>query len=365
MTLRKTIVMLLLSAVLGGLLWRDARQRGRQADATRREAQIFAGFSAAAIDRLTVDCRRVGYSLLKRPLPQRSAGEWVLDDPLESPANNAEVERFLDTLVSLSAESSVDRAEPGAAEYGLDHPDLCIEVQQNGKRERVLFGKLHPMTQRRYLMREGSDRVFLVAEGYFLRLDRARDDLRGKRLAAKLDPGAVQQLCLRMRGPKGTIDGWRLRRSAKGSWFAEPGCGSGREGGIPVGDAPEQLLEDLAPLEAVSFLEGNEAEASATGLQSPRFSADLFVQTPESAPAMTLSVGNDVPDSANGRSVGESDNQWLNVEAGADADEFPDPAFVEISVTGRGRQEAVVGGTQLQTLRADTRRVIEAIRQKG
>lgn len=105
----------------------------------------------------------------------REAGGWRLTKPFAAPADDAAVTEIVESLNTGSfAAYDLEGLEPG--EYGLDQPAAMITVDD----ARFAFGRLEPLSRRRYVRHDG--RVHLIGNTTFYRLQQQPTELVDKRL---------------------------------------------------------------------------------------------------------------------------------------------------------------------------------------
>ena len=112
---------------------------------------------------------------------ERTGEEWRLREPLDYPADTSKVSSTLASLANLEADRRLGADEIDPAAYGLDEPDLSVEMRTAGDEVIALvIGDEMPLGSKRAL-RLGEGGEIVLASGWFVNdLDREVDDWRSR-----------------------------------------------------------------------------------------------------------------------------------------------------------------------------------------
>ena len=112
---------------------------------------------------------------------ERIGEEWRLREPLDYPADSSKVSSTLASLANLEADRRLGADDLDPAAYGLDEPDLSVEMRTAGDEVIALvIGDEMPLGSKRAL-RLGEGGEIVLASGWFVNdLDREVDDWRSR-----------------------------------------------------------------------------------------------------------------------------------------------------------------------------------------
>ncbi len=189
---RSIVVLLVLVAGLGAwVAWLQNRPQPEEPELT--------GLDPQTIGKITVEYQD---QVLRF---ERQDDGWWMQQPYTAPADSYRIEQILQLPQAKShARYSIPRAD--WPRFGLEPPAAVIDLDGH----RFRFGRQNPIDFRRYVQVDGQT-VHLIDDTLFHLLTSPASDWLDTRL---LPAGAS------VRGL--TLPGWRLHRSAKGSWRSEP-----------------------------------------------------------------------------------------------------------------------------------------------
>ncbi|KAF0094206.1 MAG: hypothetical protein E1N59_2097 [Puniceicoccaceae bacterium 5H] len=194
-------------------------------------------------------------------------GEWMLEAPVQAPAEEVAVRRAIEALYQMQA---VDFVPARLSEQGLDNPELRIALESAQRNQSLLIGNEVPgetLPKRRFAKLEDREAVFTVQADTFDLVASAQESLRQKRLFT-FEPRNLNTVEIRLDEQKTT-----LQKLENGTWqvlFDQP------VDGLQSSPADPEILADvidaLEELEAVSFVTDAPAEADLQrfGLQQPQ-----------------------------------------------------------------------------------------------
>ena len=229
---------------------------------------------------------------------ERRQDEWWITEPVEAPADEEAVERYLRNISETEAErvmeDSVALAGSRAAElelrYGLAEPRLSLFIDlSEGLLDTIRFGVDSPTERYAYAQRRGQNKqVFTVRAWRFDNLDKGLFDLRDKRLIA-FDTKTVREI---------SISHDEIGISEGVVQLTRTGEGDGWQIKSPVqADADksevDKLLNKLLNSTAESFVieAPNEADLTEAGL-APRPLLEVALTVGDDRAVKTLRIGN-------------------------------------------------------------------------
>ncbi len=111
----------------------------------------------------------------------KTGEEWRLREPLDYPADTSKVSSTLASLANLEADRRLGADDLDPAAYGLDEPDLLVEMRTAGDEVIALaIGDEMPLGSKRAL-RLGEGGEIVLASGWFVNdLDREVDEWRSR-----------------------------------------------------------------------------------------------------------------------------------------------------------------------------------------
>jgi hypothetical protein len=172
MRLRTTLILLAILVGLGAFVLLYERQRPAPAEpgSTPEPTAVGAVFSFAAEDvkGLRISRPASGETL---EMAYRDTGLWHITTPVASEADQDSVTYFVETLATLQPNRLLEGA--GApSDYGLDPPDLLIEIEMvGGARYLLKIGAATPAGSGYYGQVGDDSRVYVL--GYYFQYDAA------------------------------------------------------------------------------------------------------------------------------------------------------------------------------------------------
>ncbi len=268
MRLRSTLILAVLFAALGAYLyWVELP---RDPDAPSDEPLV--ALTVDEVDRIELE--HPG----RRVVVERKDSGWHMLEPVDAAAD----ERTISNLLDAVAEARVSRTlDPGQdlPTFGLDAPSASIALTGGGKPlAEIKLGKNTPVGGSTYVLRDGDERIHLVADTLDTRLDKKASDLRDKRVLVFDEADAR---ALRLRTAAGEIvlsrdeSGWRI--TAPQELRADQ---------AKVGT----LLSSLHSMRASDFVDETTDQLQRYGLAQPR--STVVIETTEGEP-LELRIGSE------------------------------------------------------------------------
>lgn len=268
MNLTKTLVMLLL--LLAGSAYIYLYELGPAEQAEQAET-LLADLDREQLESVVVTSGEASFRL------ENNGGEWAVVEPVRAATESAATRQFLRALTALTVRNSVPlESAAKSEEFGLDRPELTLEIAAGERRETLLFGKKHSFSGRRYARLVGAGSAALVDEGAFQELDKDLFDIRSKKVL-EFSPDAVERMTLQRRRL-----GEAVLFKSDGYWRVQA-FGDERKGDAEL---IEQILSSLAAMRAEEIIDAPGKDLSAYGLDQPLVGVQL--ENAEGAPAAPL-----------------------------------------------------------------------------
>ena len=203
---------------------------------------------------------------------ERREGRWWVVEPVDAPADQAEVDGMVSTLVHLSSEGVIEEPQK-ASVYGLDDATRSFRFRAGGREYGVQIGAKTPVGPNSYVSSTTSNRVFIVPTWKVSSLAHTLLELRDRRVIP-FDPNAVARVVATWPGGGVTVErergvkereGADLEGGGEGTWqVVSPARWRADDAVI------ETLLSDFSFLRADSFVDEQIVDAEA-GLDEPAF----------------------------------------------------------------------------------------------
>jgi hypothetical protein len=145
---------------------------------------------------------------------KNAAGEWLVTEPLEAPADSTEVSSFIETFADLKIERVVEKEKADLQKYAIPSQEVSLWLKGADKPVRVLVGSENAIDQTFFGQREGDPRVVLLPGLIKERLEKKTFDFRRKDVFnfETKDIGAVKLVVKDVR--------WEARKTGA-EWFLE------------------------------------------------------------------------------------------------------------------------------------------------
>lgn len=162
------------AALVWGCLWINWQTRLAE---TAPEAQLsetaIVGLSPADIEKVSIRAHGLEISLF------RQDEKWSVEAPAGAEVPGGLIEAIVDTLTSIPPIETISGDAAGAAEYGLDPPELTLALTDTrGARVVIEFGKRNPTGTAVYAKIEGEAELSLLGLNSRYYLDLLLEDVR-------------------------------------------------------------------------------------------------------------------------------------------------------------------------------------------
>lgn len=141
MKIKKTTLTLILTALaLGGFVYfYEIRGKQQQAEVQEQQKQVF-NFESEQIQSITIKQESEILTLTKDENAEETT--WQITAPVEKEADLLTVEFLLDQLTGLKSDRSINTSVAQLSEYGLEKPEITVEIKlQNEQTRRLFLGK--------------------------------------------------------------------------------------------------------------------------------------------------------------------------------------------------------------------------------
>jgi hypothetical protein len=266
MNFRGLIVAVVVLAALGGVLYWSQRQKPAEESApvSSSTAPSIVKINPADVSQLTIK--------QKEPVTlERTNGQWQISEPKSYPADQEAVAGVLSTLSGLNADRIVEEKASDRKQYGLDPPQVELDITVKDGTRQLLLGDDTPAGENVYAALVTDPRVFTLASYQKSSLAKSLNDLRDKSLIT-LTAGKVSRVELIKKGEdlefERTKDGWQILKPS--SSHADSA-------------AVNALVSTLtnARMDLNTTADATSAFARATPLATAKMSGDAEVQTLE------------------------------------------------------------------------------------
>ncbi|MGB3510493.1 MAG: DUF4340 domain-containing protein [Microcoleaceae cyanobacterium] len=141
MKIKKTTLTLILTALaLGSFVYfYEIRGKQQQAEIQEEQKQVF-NFESEEIQAITI--KQESETLILKRDEEAEEKTWKITAPVEKKADLPTVEFLLDQLTGLKSDRLITTLAAELSEYGLEKPEISLEVQlKDGKTRRLFLGK--------------------------------------------------------------------------------------------------------------------------------------------------------------------------------------------------------------------------------
>lgn len=195
---------------------------------------------------------------------RRVGDNWELSQPFRAPAEKWDVESLLAMLRTSESDGFAADEAPDLAEFGLDKPQLQLEVEDNTGKHALLLGKENG-SGKIFAVRGGEREVFLVPKTTLDNLNKKPSDLRERRMVT-LERDKIRRL--EVQNAHGTI---RLEKTGDGWNFATAANAPMKQA---KADAAQKLV-DAATTPALRHVEEAPTDLARHGLDAPLLTITL------------------------------------------------------------------------------------------
>jgi len=192
-------------------------------------------------------------------------GDWMVLEPLEVKADNAEVGQLVDSFADLRIERVVEAEGADPKKYGIPQKEVSLWVKGQANPVQVLVGQENPLGNTFYARKEGDKRVVLLPSTLKTALDKKLFDFRQKDIF-KFETTDVASVKLRAKDAS-----WEAAKK-DGEWFLrKPFQALAKETKITT------LLDSLSNQRAKEFVAETKKpeDVKKAGLDKPEYEVTL------------------------------------------------------------------------------------------
>ncbi len=271
MSLRGTLVLLVVALAIGGYLWFFEIRGAEQKAEMEAAARVIFALDPASATGLELETSDGSTAVLERADASASTPGWRLKAPVDYPADVDAVDRALRALEKLASTATIEARPDDLEPFGLGATRKHVTVKSSDGEPRTLYlGGNTPVAGGRYVeLAEDGKRLFVVSAGSLGGLTPGLVELRDKRLV-RVPPREVEELAIRAGGAL-------IVRAKKvdGEWaLVEPEAAPADEEKI------RRVLDDLALARASAF-EDSPGPRASYGLESPSVEIEARAGTVE------------------------------------------------------------------------------------
>ena len=194
----------------------------------------------------------------ERIVLSREAEQWVIKQPVETPAHGSTVEVFLRELSQATRDRTFPEGGARAQQYGLHEPRVSLKIQADGEEKTLLLGSDDFTGSHIYVQFQGDSEIFLTSEVLFSSAQKDLMQWRSKEVLV-FDRDEIQTI--EILNSANTI---RLTRRPE-DWYLD----------APVQERADQnavssLLSAVEFAQAQEFVSDDPEELKSYGLDPPR-----------------------------------------------------------------------------------------------
>jgi hypothetical protein len=214
-------------------------------------------------------------------------GRWDLTAVRGAVLDGDAVKGFFKGVRDLELQGPLDETtlNKDISVYGLDRPALTIELNGEkgagvgGAASEVAFGKLNLYSSKRYVKVSGRSGIYLVPDGVFEGLNKAKNDFRSKN-PVQFDAANIREALI-----TSSLGRIKISQPAVGEWkITEPVLAEGSATDI------NELLNALKGLRVAEFIDVGEEGFGKYGFSSPRVNIHLQLREGMQPPQMAFSL---------------------------------------------------------------------------
>jgi hypothetical protein len=250
----KTIVVVVLLAIIGGYAYYVSRQPSEQ---NPKLNQISAG-----------DIQRIELRSRKREIVvERVKDGWRFLQPIQAEADRSTADNMADAIANLQVTGTINESPSDLAPFGLQNPavNVIVTTKDHHVLPTIMVGKDTPVGNSAYIKSLQRPGILLVANSFPSQVEKSVDDLRTHTLIG-FKPDEVREVVLdSSNGPSLALnkkgDQWTITKPK--TYAADS-------------NAVQQLLETVSNARITDFVDDKPSDLSKYGLASPSFKLTLY-----------------------------------------------------------------------------------------
>jgi hypothetical protein len=254
MQTRKTIVVVILLALVGGFAYYVSRQPAEQ---TPKVYTVSAG------DIQKLELRSPRHDIVV----ERARDGWRFVKPIQAEADRTTVDNMADAIANLQVTNTISESPADLAPFGLRNPAVSISVTTKDHHvlPTIMVGKDTPVGSSSYIKTAEKPAILLVANSFPSQVEKSVDDLRPRTLTG-FKPEDIRKIVL------DNSNGNSLELNKKGDqWaIARPQPYAADNGAV------QQLLDTISNARIAEFIDDNPSDLGKYGLANPSFKLLLY-----------------------------------------------------------------------------------------
>jgi len=205
-------------------------------------------------------------------------GEWMIAEPMEAKADNAEVNQLADNFSDLKIERVVEKENADLKKYQIPQKEVTLWLKGNAQPVKILIGMENPLDKTLFAQKEGDKRVVLLSSTLKSSFDKKLFDFRQKDIF-KFETADVKSIKLQAKDTQ-----WEAQKKDNEWFFEKPLRALAKESKIT------NILDTLSNLKAKEFIsEDKKPEAlKKSGLDKPEYQVGLTMPAANKELAFTF-----------------------------------------------------------------------------
>jgi hypothetical protein len=249
----KLILYIVVLAALAGYVYFVEVKGQEKEEAQKAKDEKLVSLEKQKIDQVILKSRD-GKDISLR----KTAGVWVLTEPVKAKADEESIRDLLTTLDKASLEKLISEDNGDWSEYGLDKPAFTVIIKAGEEETALMFGESNPSETSYYLRVKDEKRLTLVEDTLRNALKKPALHYRDKTVIS-LAPEDIDEF--RIKTDKGETV---FKKGDKGVWNV-----TGEESYRARKDQVDRILRDLTNMEAEEIIDDPENGNLDFGFKKP------------------------------------------------------------------------------------------------
>ncbi len=181
MKFKHTLILLLLAGGIGSYIWFVDRKMPTTKELEAKKGRLF-DFDRDKITGLSIKTPETKIELKK------DGATWRVEDPVKDRADSNVMNTLLTSIEGLRSEQTLDNDGKGVTkdqlkEFGLDDPKTKLRLTVDGKPVELLFGKDAAVSNKVYVMIDGTKSAAVVSNNIRNDISKKADEFRDRKLS--------------------------------------------------------------------------------------------------------------------------------------------------------------------------------------
>ncbi len=270
-----TFVLFILVITLGAFIWFFERDTWSTAEQNARSRKAFS-IDPEEVNRIEIQRGAM------RLICAKQEDRWMVLEPVNDPADDAMINRFLyylDLLRKNSAITAQDREARNLtlSDYGMDVPQAVITLSGSAKTRNYLVGRMSTLDKRVYVKEESGDAIVSVDNHLLQMIPASPADWRVRSLFQE-NAGDITRFSIRR--ADGILQAGKLE---SGQWVIQQPI-KARAAAASI----QQLLDKLHTLQVGQFVADSVKDVTAYGLDHPAIELALWQKNSKNADTLLI-----------------------------------------------------------------------------